>query len=158
MAATQMQTVNANNFIILLTAILVFVPSSEASFWQSPQKTVNVRNWNKTQISIRCFSFDDERKVVHLKPQEAFSFTFRQSMIFPSSTMWNCSTTQGTIITFKNDYDCNKNRNNLCTWRFSVKEAYRYSPEYKKWIRYEYNPDYESLSRGGVVKGQLPMV
>ncbi|KAH7864448.1 hypothetical protein Vadar_029689 [Vaccinium darrowii] len=128
-------------------------PIIQGTFWQSPQKMVTVQNWTGLR-SASGASHDDERKVHNLKPHEALSFTFRQSMIFPSSTMWNCSTNQGTFVAFKNDYDCNKNQNNLCTWRFSARDAHRYSPEYKKWVRYKYNPNYESLARGGVVKGR----
>ncbi|KAL6955724.1 hypothetical protein U1Q18_041305 [Sarracenia purpurea var. burkii] len=166
MSTTLKRNDNGISFITLQIAALFFfsflssfiIPMSDASFWRSPQKTVTIQNIDKIEIIVRCFSFDDDRPVQNLKPQEEYSFVFRQSVILPLSTMWNCSTHVGTFTVFRDEYDCNKNESNACKWKFNLQEVYRFSPKHGDWIAYEYNPNYESLRRGGVVKGQYAKI
>ncbi|CAN4077217.1 unnamed protein product [Withania somnifera] len=82
----------------------------------------------------------------------SFNITVKIRKFFPSSTIYNCSTNMGTFVAFQYQYSC-VSRSTPCEWRFDENFAYRYSTKLESWNAYEYNPNYESLTRGGVIKG-----
>lgn len=145
------------NIFLLLVAMLFFIPSSDASInWikNNPEKAVTITNNHTKFLSIRCFSFDNDLKMRHLRPWESFQFKFRTHAFFPSSTMFNCSTNMGAFTAFRYDYNCANNTNNKCDWRFDLLHTYRFSPNIQDWELLEYNPNYESLEKGGIVKSK----
>lgn len=145
------------NIFLLLVAMLFFIPSSDASInWikNNPEKAVTITNNHTKFLSIRCFSFDNDLKMRHLRPWESFQFKFRTHAFFPSSTMFNCSTNMGAFTAFRYDYNCANNTNNKCDWRFDLLHTYRFSPNIQDWELHEYNPNYESLEKGGIVKSK----
>ncbi|MCD7469148.1 hypothetical protein HAX54_007985 [Datura stramonium] len=118
----------------------------------SDQKVVFITNNHTNYLSVRCFSFDDDGIVKHLNAMGSFNITVKIKKFFPTSTMYNCSTIMGTFIAFKSDYEC-VSHSAPCEWRFDENFTYRYSPTDEEWVVHEYNPNYESLTRGGVIKG-----
>uniref|UniRef100_A0A3Q7HGP8 S-protein homolog n=1 Tax=Solanum lycopersicum TaxID=4081 RepID=A0A3Q7HGP8_SOLLC len=116
------------------------------------KKIVVITNNHTNYLSVRCFSFEDDGNVKHLSTMSSFNITVKVKNFFSSSTMYNCSTNMGTFVAFKYDYGC-VSRSTPCEWRFDENFTYRYSPKDQKWVAHEYNPNYESLTRGGVIKG-----
>ncbi|OIT32945.1 hypothetical protein A4A49_20288 [Nicotiana attenuata] len=115
-------------------------------------KTVVVTNNHTNYLSIRCFSFDDDGQVKHLNKMGSFNISVKIRNFFPSSTMYNCSTNMGTFVAFQSDYEC-ISHSTPCEWRFDERFTYLYNPKDEEWVAHEYNPNYESLKRGGVIKG-----
>ncbi|TMX03896.1 hypothetical protein EJD97_013038 [Solanum chilense] len=116
------------------------------------KKIVVITNNHTNYLSIRCFSFDDDGEVKHLNTMGTFNITVKIKKFFPTSTMFNCSTNMGTFVAFNSHYEC-VSHSRPCEWRFDENFTYRHSPKEEKWIAHEYNPNYESLTRGGVIKG-----
>ncbi|KAM7494168.1 hypothetical protein LguiB_028777 [Lonicera macranthoides] len=139
------------SIFLLLGAMLFLTPISDASLFKNHMKGVLVMNNHTNILSIRCFSFDDDLETHHLKPSEQFGFKFRLHAILPTSTMFNCSTNMGAFVAFRYDYECAIDTSNKCEWRFDLNQTYRYSQELQDWVAFEYNPNYESLERGGVI-------
>ena len=147
---------NSTIFAVLVS-LLLLLPVSEGSIWnRGPKITVTVENNHTNYLSIRCFSFEKSEKVQHLKTGAQFSFTFPTNSLFPSATMVNCSTNMGVFVAYKFDYHCKKIRK--CDWRFDLNQSYMLEPSASNWaptwIPMDYNPNYESLERGGVVEAK----
>ncbi|KAL8133503.1 hypothetical protein AgCh_008824 [Apium graveolens] len=141
----------------VVVSLLLLLPVSEGSLWnRGPKIEVSVQNNHTNYLSIRCFSFERSEKVQHLKAGQQFSFTFPTNSIFPSATMVNCSTNMGVFVAYKFDYHCKKMRK--CEWRFDLNQSYLLEPSASNWaptwIPMDYNPNYESLERGGVVEAK----
>ncbi|KAL2527668.1 Uncharacterized protein Adt_12722 [Abeliophyllum distichum] len=144
--------------LLLLVTFLFLVPTSTALGKDEEKenkktKLVVVTNNHTNYLSVRCFSFDDEFNVVHLKPWAQFKFKVHIRKIYPSATMFNCSTNMGTFVAFKYNYHCSQDIYESCDWRFDEENVYRWNPKLKTWFSYNYDPNYESLSRGGVIRG-----
>ncbi|KAK3037658.1 hypothetical protein RJ639_030435 [Escallonia herrerae] len=139
---------------LLLLALLLFIPNSETSLFTPVQKTVIITNNHTNYLSVRCFLFDNSYPVHHLKSKELFGFRFRPNSVFPSMTMFNCSTNMGAFVAYKYDYDCASDPSNKCEWRFDQNQTYLYHESMGEWVALDYNPNYESLEKGGVVKGR----
>uniref|UniRef100_M1CUM8 S-protein homolog n=1 Tax=Solanum tuberosum TaxID=4113 RepID=M1CUM8_SOLTU len=116
------------------------------------EKIVVITNNHTNYLSVRCFSFDDDGEVKHLNTMGSFNITIKIKKFLPTSTMFNCSTNMGTFVAFNSHYEC-VSHSGPCEWRFDENFTYRYSPKEKEWVAREYNPNYESLTRGGVIKG-----
>ncbi|KAM3270851.1 hypothetical protein P3S67_029053 [Capsicum chacoense] len=139
--------------ITLTTILFLFMININVSAGLPDEKIVVVTNNHTNYLSIRCFSFDDDGgDVKHLNAMGTFNITVKIRKFFPTSTMFNCSTNMGTFIAFKSSYQC-VSHSEPCQWRFDENYTYRYNPVDKEWVLHEYNPNYESLSRGGVIKG-----
>ncbi|KAL2531421.1 Uncharacterized protein Adt_04772 [Abeliophyllum distichum] len=142
---------------VLLVTFILLVPASNAlgndKDEKEKTKLVVVTNNHTNYLSIRCFSFDEDFNVVHLKPWAQFKFKVHIRKIYPSATMFNCSTNMGTFVAFKYNYHCSQDLYDSCDWRFDEENVYRWNPKLKTWISYYYDPNYESLNRGGVIKG-----
>ncbi|EPS62639.1 hypothetical protein M569_12151, partial [Genlisea aurea] len=117
------------------------------------EKTVVVTNNHTNYLSLRCFSFDNDYTVVHLQTWGQYRFRFNTRVFYASSTMFNCSTNMGTFVAYRYDYECSDWRFETCDWRFDEESAYIWHPKSKTWATYEYDPNYESLNRGGVIQG-----
>lgn len=59
----------------------------------------------------------------------------------------------GTFVAYKYDYQCSKEEYDTCEWRFDEDSAYMLLPGNGTWTALDYAPNYESLNRGGVIKG-----
>ena len=136
-------------FLLVVAHAVLFLQSTDAS----TPKNVVVTNNHTNYLSIRCFSFNNEYEVKHLAPWEHFEFSLTKSKIYPSSTMFNCSTNMGTFVAFKYDYECSVGKYDTCDWRFDENNAYRWEPKSNIWVTADYAPNYESLDRGGVIQG-----
>ncbi|PHU08666.1 hypothetical protein BC332_20526 [Capsicum chinense] len=135
------------------TILFWFMISINVSAGLPDEKIVVITNNHTNYLSIRCFSFDnDGGDVKHLNAMGTFNITIKIRKFFPTSTMFNCSTNMGTFIAFKSSYQC-VGHSEPCQWRFDENYTYRYDPKDKEWVLKEYNPNYESLARGGVIKG-----
>ncbi|KAM7490965.1 hypothetical protein LguiA_033886 [Lonicera macranthoides] len=124
------------NVFLLLVAMLFFIPTSNATInWikSKPEKAVTITNNHTNFLSIRCFSFDTDLKMHHLRPWEGFGFKFRVHAFFPASTMFNCSTNMGAFTAFRYDYDCASSTNNRCDWRFDLLHTYRFATDIQDW-------------------------
>lgn len=142
-------------FVVLVAAasvLLLHVPPTHASL-KAKTKLVVLTNNHTNYLSVRCFSFDDTFNVSHLAPWGQSKFRVTKRVIYPSSTMFNCSTNMGTFMAFKYDYECMSDEFEICDWRFDEEGAYRWEPKSNIWAGVDYSPNYESLSRGGVIKG-----
>ena len=142
-------SINVLLLLVLVAAAFLFL-QSDASM---NQKNVVLTNNHTNYLSIRCFSFNNEFDVKHLAPTGQFQFLVKKSPIYPSSTMFNCSTNMGTFVAFKYDYECSVGNYDTCDWRFDENNAYRWEPKSNFWVLADYAPNYESLDRGGVIKG-----
>ncbi|KAL8503472.1 hypothetical protein ACS0TY_022283 [Phlomoides rotata] len=139
-------------FLVLVLFLVVpatFLLQSDAS----RSKTVVVTNNHTNYLSIRCFSFVEDEVVKHMAPREQFVTNVKKNPFYPSATMFNCSTNIGTFVAVKYDYECNMENHYSCDWRFDEDYAYRWEPKSNIWVATEYAPNYESLDRGGVIKG-----
>lgn len=148
-----MKIINLTMFLTLLIFVVINFSHIEAtgrSF--SNKKLVVVKNNHTNYLSIRCFSYDDDLSIKHLKSNQEFNFTVNIRTIFPTATMFNCSTNMGTFMAFRSDYQCVTD-SEPCQWMFDENFTYRYGSKDKEWQLYEYNPNYESLTRGGVLRG-----
>ncbi|KAM3270849.1 hypothetical protein P3S67_029051 [Capsicum chacoense] len=135
------------------TILFWFMISINVSAGLPDEKIVVITNNHTNYLSIRCFSFDnDGGDVKHLNAMGSFNITVKIRKFFPTSTMFNCSTNMGTFIAFKSSYQC-VGHSEPCQWRFDENYTYRYDAKDKEWVLKEYNPNYESLARGGVIKG-----
>ncbi|CAN4077306.1 unnamed protein product [Withania somnifera] len=150
--ATILATITSTTTILLLLMMNINVSNVAAGL--PDQKIVVITNNHTNYLSIRCFSFDDDNVVKHLHTMETFNITVKIRNFFPTSTMYNCSTNMGTFIAFKSDYEC-VSRSVPCEWRFDENYTYRYNPTDEEWTLHEYNPNYESLARGGVIERVL---
>lgn len=144
-----MTSINAT-FLLLLMAAAFLLLQSDA---ETSPKNIVLTNNHTNYLSIRCFSFNNEFDVKHLPPWGQFQFTVRMSTIYPSSTMFNCSTNMGTFVAFRYNYECSMGNYDTCEWRFDENNAYRWEPKSNIWVLADYAPNYESLDRGGVIKG-----
>ncbi|KAK4374146.1 hypothetical protein RND71_004823 [Anisodus tanguticus] len=144
----------ANIVVTISSTIILFLFMINVSnvAAELPEKIVVITNNHTNYLSIRCFSFDEDANVHHLNTMGSFNITIKIRNFFPTSTMWNCSTNMGTFVAFKYSYGC-VSRSMPCEWRFDENFTYRYSPKEEEWVAHEYNPNYESLTRGGVIKG-----
>ncbi|PIN20128.1 hypothetical protein CDL12_07185 [Handroanthus impetiginosus] len=136
----------------LLIAFLLHISITHAKL-NANEKIVVVTNNHTNYLSIRCFSFDNDFDVTHLPSWGQYKFRVRKRVVYPSSTIFNCSTNMGTFVAFKYDYECSKDKYDTCDWRFDEESAYRWDPKLNTWVAYDYAPNYESLNRGGVIKG-----
>ncbi|KAK4349581.1 hypothetical protein RND71_032336 [Anisodus tanguticus] len=136
----------------ILFLFMININVSNVAAGLPEEKVVVITNNHTNYLSVRCFSFDNDGKVQHLNTMGSFNITVKIRKLFSSSTMWNCSTNMGTFVAFKYDYGC-VDRLKPCEWRFDENFTYRYSPKEEEWVAHEYNPNYESLTRGGVIKG-----
>ncbi|KAL8513646.1 hypothetical protein ACS0TY_012943 [Phlomoides rotata] len=136
-------------FVVLLVAATFLLLQTDAS----RLKTVVVQNNHTNYLSIRCFSFVIDDYVKHLAPKEQFKTNVENNPFYPSATMFNCSTNMGTFVAVKYDYECNMENYYSCDWKFDENYAYRWEPKSNIWVATEYAPNYESLERGGVIKG-----
>lgn len=59
----------------------------------------------------------------------------------------------GTFVAYKFNYLCSEDTYESCDWRFDEENVYRWDPKMNTWYSYNYDPNYESLTRGGVIKG-----
>ncbi|KAL3645768.1 hypothetical protein CASFOL_010948 [Castilleja foliolosa] len=132
------------------TTFLLHVPTPAQANTKDEGTMVVVTNNHTNYLSIRCFSFDNFFDVIHLPAGGKYKFRVRKRLIYPSSTMFNCSTNMGTFVAYKYDYECAKEYK-TCDWRFDEDSAYNWQGG--QWCTYDYAPNYESLNRGGVVKG-----
>ncbi|KAL1819332.1 hypothetical protein ACET3Z_014201 [Daucus carota] len=157
-AAATAATISKHSAIFaVVLSLLLLLPVSEGSLWnRGPKITVSVQNNHTNYLSIRCFSFESSEKVRHLDAGEQFSFTFATNSLFPSATMVNCSTNMGVFVAYRFDYHCKKVRK--CEWKFDLNQSYLLEPSASNWaptwIPMDYNPNYESLERGGVVEAK----
>lgn len=122
------------------------------------EKIIVITNNHTNFISVRCFSFDNNFTVVHLPSWGQYKFRVRKRLIYPSSTMFNCSTNMGTFVAYKHDYNCIGDMYDTCDWRFDETSAYLWEPQGDPqgngyWHQMDYAPNYESLNRGGVIQG-----
>ncbi|KAL7111887.1 hypothetical protein ACP275_05G117600 [Erythranthe tilingii] len=141
-------------FLLFLLLNAAFIPAVYAKNEEQPTgKLIVLTNNHTNYLSIRCFSFDNEFDVTHLRSWGQYKFRVRKRVVYPSSTMFNCSTNMGTFVAFKYDYECCKDKYQTCDWRFDEDGAYRWDPKMLTWISVDYAPNYESLNRGGVIKG-----
>ncbi|KAK4422479.1 hypothetical protein Salat_1830400 [Sesamum alatum] len=138
--------------LLLVTVYLLHISTTHAAF-AVKQKIIVLTNNHTNYLSVRCFSFNNEFDVVHLPSWGQYKFRVKKRYIYPSSTMFNCSTNMGTFIAYKFDYECSKDKYESCDWRFDEDSAYRWEPKVKSWVLYDYAPNYESLNRGGVIQG-----
>ncbi|VFQ62522.1 unnamed protein product [Cuscuta campestris] len=139
---------------MVLVAFMVTRPEAAGDAeTSSKRKLIVVTNNHTSYLSLRCFSFDNAFDVQHLNSWEQFKFMVDVRVIFPSATMWNCSTNMGTFVAFRHDYACSNHPSNTCQWRFDEHMTYVYDPTVALWVAVEYNPNYESLNRGGVIRG-----
>ncbi|KAL3619144.1 hypothetical protein CASFOL_036714 [Castilleja foliolosa] len=140
--------------LVAVAAILLHVPMAAHARTKDEGTMVVLTNNHTNYLSIRCFSFNDDFSVIHLPAGGQYKFRVRKRLIYPSSTMFNCSTNMGTIIAYKYNYVCAKKQYKTCDWRFDEDKAYRWEPEPTPgWYAHNYSPNYESLNRGGVVQG-----
>ncbi|KAH6784774.1 hypothetical protein C2S52_009733 [Perilla frutescens var. hirtella] len=116
-------------------------------------KRVVITNNHTNFLSVRCFSFEDDFTVNHLPPWGQYAMKVSKRVVYPSATMFNCSTNMGTFVAFKYDYECVKDEYEKCDWRFDEDSAYRWEPKLNVWAAVDYAPNYESLNRGGVIRG-----
>lgn len=144
-----MKTVTVTIFIFFCINIFSNI---EATSRLPNEKLVVVKNNHTNYLTIRCFSFDDSFPLNHLKSNQEFSFKVNIRRVFPTATMFNCSTNMGTFVAFRSDYQCVTDPE-PCQWMFDENFTYLYSSKDKEWVLNEYNPNYESLKRGGVMKG-----
>ncbi|KAG9134184.1 hypothetical protein Leryth_025427 [Lithospermum erythrorhizon] len=133
-------------FILLLNGIPCFVEAIPI------QKVVRIMNNGTSISSVRCFSFFDDIPTQHLRSKASFSFSVRFTSFFSYSTMYNCSTNLGTFVVYRADHECARTDKD-CSWMFDDHRAYMYSPKDNTWNMIYYNPNYESVERGGVMKG-----
>ncbi|CAK9136064.1 unnamed protein product [Ilex paraguariensis] len=150
-------TTTITHISFLLIAALFFVPVSEASIfsWRKrPLKTVTLTNNHTNYLSVRCYNFNDALRLQHLKPNQQFKFNFQVNGLLASTAMYNCSTNMGVFVSYRHDYMCGNDTINKCDWKFDLKGTYRYSPTLGDWEFFDYNPNYESLFRGGVVQNK----
>ncbi|KAL6530853.1 hypothetical protein OROGR_014713 [Orobanche gracilis] len=146
-------------FIILLlvATFVIHVPTTTQTRSEDEGKIVVLTNNHTNYLSVRCFSFDDNFDVTHLPPGGQYKFRVRKRLIYPSSTMFNCSTNMGTFVAYKYSYGCNEDTHKTCDWRFDEDSAYLWEPLKNlglgEWEAVDYSPNYESLNRGGVIKG-----
>ncbi|KAL3500062.1 hypothetical protein ACH5RR_039155 [Cinchona calisaya] len=139
------------SFLQLIAMLLIIPSSAEAKL--AKKKDIYITNNHTNILTVRCFSFNDEIPRRHLRPNETFNFTVTHNIIFPSLSMYNCSTNMGVFIAYRYDYKCSDESVKSCDWRFDERRTYHYINETQTWEAYDYNPNYESLGRGGVVKG-----
>ncbi|OIT37044.1 hypothetical protein A4A49_58136 [Nicotiana attenuata] len=149
-AAVIVTITSTTTIMTMLLFFLIDVSTVAAGFPDT--KTVVVTNNHTNYLSIRCFSFDDDGEVRHLNKMGSFNISVEIRKFFPSSTMYNCSTNMGTFVAFRSDYEC-ISHSTPCEWRFDEEFTYLYNPKDEEWVIHEYNPNYESLKRGGVIKG-----
>lgn len=133
----------------LLIAAILLVPHVHAK----RDKIVVVTNNHTNYLSVRCFSFDNGFDVTHLQPWDQFKFRVKERVFYPSATMFNCSTNMGTFVAFRFNYQCNDDMYETCDWRFDEESAYRWDPKSQVWSQQDFQPNYESLDRGGVIQG-----
>ncbi|OIT32946.1 hypothetical protein A4A49_64085 [Nicotiana attenuata] len=136
----------------IMAMLLFMINASNVAAGFPLIKTVVVTNNHSNYLSIRCFSFDDDGQVRHLNKMGSFNISVKIRKFFPSSTMYNCSTNMGTFVAFRFDYEC-VSYSTPCEWMFDEDYTYLYNPKDEEWAIHEYNPNYESLKRGGVIKG-----
>ncbi|CAN4077216.1 unnamed protein product [Withania somnifera] len=132
--------------------LLLLMMSINVAAGLADVKTVVITNNHTNYLSIRCFSFDEDGTIKHLNTMGSFNITVKIRKFFPSSTIYNCSTNMGTFVAFQYGYGC-VSRSTPCEWRFDENFTYRYNSKQERWNAYEYNPNYESRTRGGVIKG-----
>ncbi|KAL6544192.1 hypothetical protein OROGR_010689 [Orobanche gracilis] len=144
-------------FILLLVATIVIHVTTATQEKSKDGKIVVLTNNHTNYLSVRCFSFDDNFDVTHLPSGGQYKFRVRKRLVYPSSTMFNCSTNMGTFVAYKYSYECTKDTHDTCDWRFDEDSAYLWEPtkniKLGGWEPVDYSPNYESLNRGGVVKG-----
>ncbi|KAL2527664.1 Uncharacterized protein Adt_12718 [Abeliophyllum distichum] len=143
---------------LLLVTFLFLVPTSTALGKDEEKenkktKLVVVTNNHTNYLSIRCFSFNDDFNVVHLKPWAQFKFKVHVRKILSLYNNVQLFDKHGTFVVFKYNYHCSQYLYESCDWRFDEGNAYRWNPKLKTWFSYDYEPNYESLSRGGVIRG-----
>ncbi|KAM3358247.1 hypothetical protein P3S68_021178 [Capsicum galapagoense] len=137
----------------ILFLFVITINISNVSARLPDEKIIVITNNHTNYLSVRCFSFDnDGDDVKHLHAMDSFNITVKIRKFFSTSTMYNCSTNMGTFVAFKYNYGC-ATHSGPCEWRFDENFTYHYSPKRKQWVVYEYYPNYESLTRGGVIKG-----
>ncbi|KZV25538.1 hypothetical protein F511_27523 [Dorcoceras hygrometricum] len=137
-------------FLRLATTFLLLSGMTTA---KSSDKKIVITNSHTNYLSLRCFSFEDSFSVVHLKPWQTYVINITIRTVYPSATMFNCSTNMGNFVAYRYDYECSDDKYEACHWRFNENNAYRYEPKSGNWFTYDYDPNYESLTRGGVIKG-----
>ncbi|KAK4354964.1 hypothetical protein RND71_027158 [Anisodus tanguticus] len=148
-----MNIITLTQSMTLLIFVVINFSHIEVTSRSPPnEKLVVVKNNHTNYLSIRCFSFDDYLSIKHLKSNEEFSFKVNIRTIFPTATMFNCSTNMGTFMAFRSNYQCVTD-SDPCQWMFDENFTYRYHSKDKELALYEYNPNYESLTRGGIMKG-----
>ncbi|GER26781.1 plant self-incompatibility protein S1 family [Striga asiatica] len=129
-------------------ALMADIPGRAHAKPKDEGKTVVLTNNHTNYLSIRCFSFDDNFDVVHLQSGGQYMFKVHKRVIYPSSTMFNCSTNMGTFVAYKYNYDCTSDEYKTCDWKFDEESAYRWEPKQNSWVAFDYSPNYESLNRG----------
>nr|GLL48712.1 hypothetical protein DM860_006432 [Ipomoea trifida] len=149
---TMTTTVMMRAAIMTIAVLLFIVPGVKGQAGMT--KRVEIENNHTSYLSIRCFSFEKSLELKHLAAGEKYTFDLKVRRLFPSATMYNCSTNMGTFVVFRHSYNCaSLPEYPVCTWRFDDIMTYLYNPKYHFWGPYEYNPNYESLNRGGVIRG-----
>lgn len=136
--------------ILLIIALLLTIPTSQAT---EKRKRVVITNNHTNYLSLRCFSFDTAFKAQHLQAMQKYTFSFPVGSFFPYATMYNCSTNMGVFIAYSYDDECAKPEYDSCDWMYDEDRTYHWLPKTEKWKPYDYNPNYESLARGGVIQG-----
>ncbi|KAG5589284.1 hypothetical protein H5410_039798 [Solanum commersonii] len=61
------------------------------------EKIVVITNNHTNYLSVRCFSFDEDGDINHLNTMGNFNITVKIRKFISTSTMFNCSTTHGTL-------------------------------------------------------------
>ncbi|CAI9095182.1 OLC1v1031066C1 [Oldenlandia corymbosa var. corymbosa] len=147
--------------LALLQHILVFLlmlpsPAESKPLLAQGGALVSITNNHTKILTVRCFGFYDENTTrtrrMHLKPNEGYSFNVTPHRFFPSSTMYNCSTNMGVFMAYRYRDNCTLKPFKVCEWKFDETQTYR-KTDSGTWEAIDYNPNYESLGRGGVVKG-----
>lgn len=140
--------------LFFLIALFLILPTSQATGRSAHKlKRVVLTNNHTNYLSVRCFSFDTEFKAQHLKSMQKYTFTFPVRTVFPSATMFNCSTNMGVFVAYKYDYQCADPKYDSCDWIYDEDRTYHWIPKTQIWEAVDYSPNYESLVRGGIIKG-----
>lgn len=139
--------------LVVAAAAILLLPDPTNASMGTTAKLVVVTNNHTNFLSIRCFSFDNAYTVNHLPPWGQYQFKVKRGIMYPSTTMFNCSTNMGTFVAYRYNYECAKAEYEKCDWRFDEDGAYRWEPKLNVWRPVDYSPNYESLDRGGVIQG-----
>lgn len=135
---------NTANFVSFLILVLYGMSLCAAKCKKPeefPLHEIFITNSMSQTAPIRCFRYaltDNYLGNLLLKPGQETRFKFRYSLL--PETIYYCSTTKGSFVAYRQNYDCAQNKVNLCAWRIYDNYAELYSITLQKWVRFNYEP------------------